>query len=101
MRHHSCLIVQTGASRWRTLQAHARAIQGTLQLLAMETLAPGMGSGLVVGRLADVLLVQAVRAHLAQLPEGSSGWIAALADARLVKREMGTAPGAWRAAPEP
>lgn len=63
--------------------ARADAIQGTLQLLAMETLQPGMGSGLVVGRLADVLLVQAVRAHLAQLPEGTSGWVAALADARL------------------
>lgn len=63
--------------------ARADAVQGTLQLLAMETLDPGMGSGLVVGRLADVLLVQAVRAHLAQLPDGSSGWVSALADARL------------------
>lgn len=63
--------------------ARADAIQGTLQLLAMETLEPGMGSSLVVGRLADVLLVQAVRAHLEQVPDASSGWVAALADARL------------------
>lgn len=63
--------------------ARAEAMQGTLQLLTMETLQPGMGSGLVVGRLADVLLVQAVRAHLAQLPHGEAGWLAALADARL------------------
>jgi AraC-like DNA-binding protein len=63
--------------------SRAEAIQGTLQLLAMETLAPGMGSSLVVGRLVDVLLVQAVRAHIAQLPPGESGWVAALADARL------------------
>lgn len=63
--------------------SRAEAIQGTMQLLALETLQPGMGSGLVVGRLAEVLLVQAVRAHVAQLPEGESGWVAALADARL------------------
>lgn len=63
--------------------SRAEAIQGTLQLLALETLEPGMGSGLVVGRLAEVLLVQAVRAHIAQLPEGESGWVSAVADARL------------------
>jgi AraC-like DNA-binding protein len=63
--------------------SRAEAIQGTMQLLTLETLQPGMGSGLVAGRLADVLLVQAVRAHLEQLPEGQSGWVAALADARL------------------
>lgn len=55
----------------------------TLQLLAPETLAPRLGSDLVVNRLSDVLLVQAVRAHIAQLPEGEPGWLAALADARL------------------
>lgn len=42
--------------------SRAEAIQGTLRLLALETLDPGLGSGLVVARLADVLLVQAVRA---------------------------------------
>lgn len=63
--------------------SRAEAIQGTLQLLALETLDPGLGSGLVVARLADVLLVQAVRAHLAQLPDNATGWVAALADARL------------------
>lgn len=63
--------------------SRADAIQGTLQLLAMETLEPAMGSALVVSRLADVLLVQAVRAHLATLPQGEPGWLAALADARL------------------
>lgn len=64
--------------------ARAEAMQGMLQLLALETLEPAMmGGGLVVSRLADVLLVQAVRAHLAQLPDGEPGWVAALADARL------------------
>lgn len=59
------------------------ALQGTLQLLAMETLQPGLGSGLVVSRLADILFVQAVRAHVAASGQDEAGWLGALADARL------------------
>ncbi|MBA2676337.1 AraC family transcriptional regulator [Ramlibacter sp.] len=64
-------------------QARAHALQGTLQLLAMETGEPGLGSGLVVSRLADILFVQAVRAHVASAGEEESGWLGALADARI------------------
>jgi AraC-like DNA-binding protein len=67
----------------RMEQARAQALQGTLQLLAMETCAPGLGSGLVVSRLADILFVQAVRAHAAEAGEGENGWLGALADARI------------------
>jgi len=64
-------------------QARAQALQGTLQLLAMETGEPGLGSGLVVSRLADILFVQAVRAHATAAGEGEAGWLGALADSRI------------------
>lgn len=64
-------------------QARVQALQGTLQLLAMETGEPGLGSSLVVSRLADIVFVQAVRAHVASAPPGQAGWLGALADERI------------------
>ena len=61
----------------------SEALKGTLQLLAIETLQPGLGSNLVVSRLADILFVQAVRAHVAASGQDEAGWLGALADARL------------------
>jgi AraC-like DNA-binding protein len=63
--------------------SRTQALQGTLQLLAMETCQPGLGSALVVSRLADILFVQAVREHLACSGQDEAGWLGALADARL------------------
>jgi AraC-like DNA-binding protein len=63
--------------------ARAQAVQATLQLLAMETGEPGLGSSLVVSRLADILFVQAVRSHAQSLGDAQGGWLAALADPRL------------------
>jgi len=64
-------------------QARAIALQGTLQLLAMETGEPGLGSGLLVSRLADSVFVQAVRAHVEAEGRQQTGWLGALADARI------------------
>ncbi|MES2938687.1 MAG: AraC family transcriptional regulator [Pseudomonadota bacterium] len=64
-------------------QARAQALQGTLQLLAIETAEPDMGSGLVVSRLADILFVQTLRAHVASAGGDKAGWLGALADARI------------------
>lgn len=63
--------------------SRSHALAGTLELLAIETLQPGLGSGLVVSRLADILFVQAVRAHVAASGQDEAGWLGALADARL------------------
>lgn len=61
-----------------------QVLQATLQLLAMETTQRGLGSGLVVSRLADILFLQAVRAHIDTVDaETGQGWFAALADRRL------------------
>ena len=75
--------------------ARTRMLQSSLQLLALETTQPGLGSGLIVSRLADILFAQAVRAHVQSLAtDGATGWLAALADhkigatLRLVHRDL-------------
>ncbi|MFJ9531409.1 AraC family transcriptional regulator [Herbaspirillum sp. NPDC101396] len=75
--------------------ARTRVLQSSLQLLALETSQPGLGSGLIVSRLADILFAQAVRAHVQSLAtDGATGWLAALADhkigatLRLVHRDL-------------
>jgi AraC-like DNA-binding protein len=66
-------------------QEGTQRLQAALQLLAVETAQPALGSGLVVSRLADILFVQAVRAYIHTLDaqEDSAGWLAALADRRI------------------
>lgn len=59
----------------------ARAVRALIEILADEARAPGLGSAIVVERLADVLLVQALRAVAAHGgAHGGRGWLAALAD---------------------
>lgn len=59
-------------------------MQAALQLLAMETAQRSLGSGLVASRLADIIFVQAVRAHVESLDgERDTGWLAALSDRRI------------------
>jgi AraC-like DNA-binding protein len=59
-------------------------LQATLQLLAAETAQRGLGSGLVASRLADIIFMQAVRAHIETLDtEAGTGWLAALSDRRI------------------
>lgn len=58
-------------------------LESTLQLLALETAERGLGSGVVISRLADILFIQAIRTHVASRVSGESGWLAALTDARL------------------
>jgi AraC-like DNA-binding protein len=58
-------------------------LKSTLELLSKETEQPGIGSGTVISRLADILFVQAIRSHLADSGEEDVGWLTALADPRL------------------
>lgn len=67
----------------RMQHERTKMLEAALQLLAMETEAGALGSGLVVSRLADILFLQAVRTHVATLGEHDTGWLAALADARM------------------
>src|SRR5580692_2067726 len=63
-------------------EARAHLLQTTLQLIGLETAEDGLGSSLVIGRLHDVLFVQAVRAWCTTGPQ-AGGWLAGLKDDRL------------------
>src|SRR6202165_3911092 len=58
-------------------------LKATLELLAKETERPGVGSGVVVSGLADILFVQALRSHLNDSDDNDVGWLAALSDRRI------------------
>jgi AraC-like DNA-binding protein len=58
-------------------------LEANLQFVASEMASGQPGSQTVVSRLADILLVQAVRAHLAQLGPGANGWLRALIDPQI------------------
>ncbi|MFY2559618.1 AraC family transcriptional regulator [Corallococcus terminator] len=59
-----------------------RWLESTLRFVAAEIEAKQPGHETVVSRLADVLFVQALRAHL-ESPSGENGWLRALVDPRI------------------
>jgi len=61
------------------------AFQSVLELLAVETEAPGLGTEVAVSRLFELLFVHAIRAYSAQPYGPTSGWLAANADRRLAR----------------
>lgn len=62
---------------------HAEWMTSTLAMMAAESRELHPGGETVVTRLADVLVVQAIRAWLDTAPATRAGWLAALRDARL------------------
>lgn len=64
-------------------QERSELMQSTLQLLAAETAQRSLGTDIVVSWLADILFIQAIRAHAALAGAEASGWIGALIDPRL------------------
>ncbi|WP_397535964.1 AraC family transcriptional regulator [Roseateles sp.] len=58
-------------------------LHSTLRYIAQEAAVPKPGSETVVTRLADILVVQAIRAWLASAPLREKGWLAALSDERV------------------
>ena len=55
-------------------------LESHLQAVACELTSGRPGASMVIARLSEVLFVQAVRAHLADLPTGAVGWTAAAHD---------------------
>lgn len=55
-------------------------IRSTLSLIAREASAMRPGGETVMTRLADILVIQAIRAWLDRAPEANLGWLAALRD---------------------
>jgi AraC-like DNA-binding protein len=64
---------------------HAHLLRTTLQLMALETSEDGLGSSAIIGRLADVLFMQTLRAWCAAEGETRIGWLGALRDPYLSK----------------
>ena len=58
-------------------------LQSTLALIAREASAMRPGGETVITRLADILVIQAIRAWLDDAPEANLGWLAALRDRQI------------------
>lgn len=70
----------------RADQSPSVALVTTLQMLTAELTSPGIGSEVIVKRLADILFIQAVRAHAASLScTEAPRWLRALADRQIGK----------------
>ena len=68
-------------------EARTLALQNTMQALALEMAEQAPGSEVVATRLAEVLFIQVLRAHIASGPErNKKGWLRAVFDP-----QMGTA----------
>ena len=60
-------------------------LQSTLRFIAKEAAALRPGGETVITRLADILVIQALRAWLDSSPEANLGWLAALRDPQIGK----------------
>src|SRR5882757_10285835 len=61
----------------------AAPLRATLALLGDEAGCGALGETVVIDRLADILLVQAIRAHLAVAGPETANWLAGVADPRI------------------
>ena len=66
-----------------TKEADKLALRWSIERMMAELREPQPGSFLVLQHLAQMLLVQALRAHLAEGSSGSVGWLFALADPQM------------------
>lgn len=64
-------------------QARTLALHGTIQALASEMAEQAPGSEVVATRLAEVLFIQALRAHIASGPECNKGCLRAIFDPQI------------------
>ena len=64
-------------------QTHTAALQSTMQALASETAEQAPGSEVVANRLAEVLFIQMLRAHIALKSERHKGWLRAIFDPQI------------------
>ena len=64
-------------------QAHTLALHNTMQALASEMAEQAPGSEVVSTRLAEVLIIQILRAHIASGSERDKGWLGAIFDPQI------------------
>jgi AraC-like DNA-binding protein len=58
-------------------------IQSTLRFMAAEAREPRAGGETVITRLADILVIQAIRAWISRDPAAQTGWLGALRDKQI------------------
>jgi AraC-like DNA-binding protein len=66
-----------------SISPDSAAVQATLGLIAAETIEPRPGGEAVVTRLADILVIQTIRAWIETDPGAQVGWLGALRDERI------------------
>lgn len=66
-------------------QHRSLAFQSVLEMLALETESPDLGSEAVLSRLFELLFVHAVRAYSQQAGGPTHGWLGAIADRHLAR----------------
>lgn len=66
---------------WET--PHAEWMQSTLRLMAQEARELRPGGETIVTRLADILVIQALRTWMANAPQAQQGWLGALQDPQI------------------
>jgi AraC-like DNA-binding protein len=76
-------------------EAHKAALRWSIERLMVELREPQPGSTLIAEHLAQALLIEALRLHLAEHSDHSTGWLFALADKqmRAVIAAMHAEPG--------
>ncbi len=67
----------------QTTSPQAEWMQSTLQLMTSEVMSQKPGGETIVTRLADILVVQAIRSWLADRATTQTGWLGALQDDRI------------------
>jgi AraC-like DNA-binding protein len=75
--------IAAGGSPQASQAPQAEWMQSTLRLMAAEAAALRPGGETVITRLADVLVVQAIRTWLETDPAARSGWLGALRDGQI------------------
>jgi AraC-like DNA-binding protein len=70
------------SSSWAD-EARTLALHNTVQALASEMAEQAPGSEVVATRLAEVLFIQVLRAHIASGPQRSKGWLRAVFDLQM------------------
>lgn len=68
---------------FRMDEGQPSAMPPILQILSFESQTENMGSSIVLGRLADILFVQAIRAHAAQDESPEGEWLRAIRDPQM------------------
>jgi AraC-like DNA-binding protein len=64
-------------------EARTLALNNTVQALALEMAEQAPGSEVVATRLAEVLVIQVLRAHIASGPQRNKGWLRAVFDPQM------------------